>query len=217
MATKLTLRFAVCASLVAAGCSGASNEDGGSLQDTKPASGADAGDVAAAACPGSSGLITNDGTCNNVPFPTTRVPFTVRNDTAPTFAGGTLVDGLYTAIKAEGWGVSTGAGRQMGIVLLNGGTTMLWFGQTLNRDGSGDVDAGTTGLYWLRADYDLAFESPNILALTPTCEAGTTYGPPKLLYTATATDPPQLLLANASPTSGSPTGAVTTYERQGCP
>jgi hypothetical protein len=28
-------------------------------------------------------------------------------------------------------------------LLPNGGKTMLWFGQTLNADGSGDVDAGT--------------------------------------------------------------------------
>jgi hypothetical protein len=161
--------------------------------------------------------VTSDGLCNAVPFPTTRVPFTAGSGSAPTFTGGALVDGLYTAIKAEGWGTGTGAtyGRQMGIVIGNGGLTMLWFGQTLNADGSGDVDAGTTGLYWLRANFALSTDSPNTLALSETCAAGTTSGPPKLLYTATATDPPRLLLANAS--APNPASAVTTYERRGCP
>jgi hypothetical protein len=217
MTTKLGIPHVLFATALAAGCSGASPDDGGSPQDSKPRSGDDAASTSSISCPNSSDLITSDGTCNNVPLPTNRVPFDVRSDTPPAFVGGTLVDGLYAAIKAEGWDVSTGSGRQMGIVLMNGGTTMLWFGQTLNRDGSGDVDAGTVGLYWLRANFELSIEPPNILGLDPTCEDGSTAGPPKLLYTATATDPPQLLLANANPTSGSPTGAVTTYERQGCP
>jgi hypothetical protein len=140
-----------------------------------------------------------------------------RTDTPPTFTGGTLVDGLYTAIKAEGWGTSTGSGRQMGIVLGNGGHTMLWFGQTLNADGSGDAEQTTTsnGLAWLRANFDLSNAADNRLKLDKTCGAGTTGGPPELLYTATTTDPPQLMLAN--PQTADLTSAVTTYERQGCP
>lgn len=215
MVTKLTICHALFATALVMGCSGASPDDGGTPQDTKPGSGDDTGGTSSTSCPNSASLITSDGTCNNVPFPTSRVPFDVRSDTPPTFSGGTLVDGLYAAIEAEGWDVSTGSGRQMGIVLMNGGTTMLWFGQTLNRDGSGDVDAGTVGLYWLRANYELSIESPNILALSPTCEDGTTYGPDKLLYSATATDPPQLILAD--PGRSNPASAVTTYERQGCP
>jgi hypothetical protein len=126
-----------------------------------------------------------------------------------------LVDGLYAAVKVEGWGVGSGQGRQMGIVIANGGTTMLWFGQTLNRDGSGDVDAGTTGLGWLRGNFSLSVDSSNTLALAQDCFIG--FGlpaPTTLLYTATATDPPQLILADTGPT---PTDAVVTYERRGCP
>jgi hypothetical protein len=61
----------------------------------------------------------------------------------------------------------------------------------------------------------LSSDSQNTLALSERCTAGTTSGPSKPLYTATTTDPPQLVLANPSATD--PTGAVTTYERQGCP
>jgi hypothetical protein len=219
MTTQLRIRHVLVAATMAAGCSSASTDDGGPAPDLKPgpdlASGADAADAASGACPSPANLMTTNGTCNLVPFPTTRVPFTVQTSTAPTFNGGQLVDGIYTAIKAEGWNVTTGYGRQMGIVIGNGGTTMLWFGQTLNADGSGDVDAGTAGLFWLRANFDLSIASQNTLALSETCAAGTTSGPATLLYTATTTGPPQLILAN--PAAANPTSAVTTYERQGCP
>jgi hypothetical protein len=219
MATRSRIRRALIAVAIVAGCSGSSSEDSGPPQDLRPgpdlSSGAEARDGATAACADIPSLITTDGLCNSVPFPTKRVPFTAATGSAPTFTGGTLVDGLYTAIRAEGWGASTGYGRQMGIVLGNGGKTMLWFGQTLDADGSGDVDAGTSGLYWLRANFDLSIESQNTLKLSETCAAGTTSGPGELLYSATATDPPQLILAN--PQAANPTSAVTTYERQGCP
>lgn len=219
MTTQLRIRHVLVAATMAAGCSSASTDDGGPAPDLKPgpdlASGADAADAASGACPSPANLMTTNGTCNLVPFPTTRVPFTVQTSTAPTFNGGQLVDGIYTAIKAEGWNTTTGYGRQMGIVIGNGGTTMLWFGQTLNADGSGDVDAGTSGLFWLRANFDLSIASQNTLALSETCAAGTTSGPATLLYTATTTGPPQLILAN--PAAANPTSAVTTYERQGCP
>jgi hypothetical protein len=223
MVMKLTIRHTLIAAVIAAGCSSSSSSsppvDSAQAPDLKAgpdlASGSDAFDAATAACPNPPNLTTNDGNCNNVPFPTKRVPFTVGTGTAPTFAGGKLVDGLYVAIKSEGWGVTTGTGRQMSIVLLNGGTTLLWSGQTLNADGSGDVDAGTVGLAWLRANYTVSIASQNTLALGENCKAGTASGPPTLFFTATTTDPPQLLLANAQATN--PTGSVTTYERQGCP
>jgi len=216
MTTKLRMFVALTATVLAAGCSGGSNDDGGTSPDLKP--GPDTAppppsDTASATCGSPAKLITTDGLCNNVPFPTQRIPFTVGSGSAPSFTGGTLVDGLYAAIKAEGWNVTTGLGRQMGIVIADGGTTLLWFGQTLNGDGSGDVDAGTTGLGWLRGNFTLSASS-NTLALTQDCFAGVgTSAPATLLYTATATTPPQLILAASS----NPSGAVTTYERQGCP
>lgn len=201
------------------GCSAGSNDDAGQGgdHDATPdlASRPDGGDASAASCPNVADLVTGDGLCNAVPFPTTRVPFSAMSGPAPTFTGGTLIDGLYTAIEAEGWDTDSGSGRQMGLVIGDGGTTLLWFGQTLRDDGSGDVDAGTSGLYWLRANYELSAASSNTLALRETCLAGTTAGPPELLYTVTNTDPPQLLLANA--TAPNPTVAITTYEWRGCP
>jgi len=216
-------RHALVALALAAGCGSVSPEDGGASPDLRRTSpdlrpGPDlpsGADTASYTCPSPAGWITTSDACNLMPFPLTRVPFTVQTGTPPTFTGGKLVDGLYVAIKAEGWNVTTGSGRQMGIVIGDGGSTLLWFGQTLNADGSGDMSAGTPGIYWLRANYDLAIDAQNTLALSQTCTAGTTMGPPKLLYTATTTSPSQLILANASATN--PTGAVTTYERQGCP
>jgi hypothetical protein len=212
MIAKLWTLPALVGVALAAGCSSSSNDDGGTSPgpDMAPVT----SDTIGNTCGSPANLITTDGLCNNVPFPTQRVPFTIASGSAPTFTGGALVDGLYAVVKAEGWNVSTGLGRQMGIVIANGGTTMLWFGQTLNRDGSGDVDAGTTGLGWLRGNFILTADSANTLALKQDCFAGLgTSAPATLLYTATTTNPPQLILAATS----NPSGAVTTYERQGCP
>jgi hypothetical protein len=221
MSARHSIQRAFIAALVAAGCSSSSSPSS-PVDSSPPQAGKEAGpeaspaaDTATFACPDPPNLTVTDGSCNLVPFPTTKVPFTVADGQAPTFTGGKLVDGLYTAIKAEGWNVTSGSGRQMGLVVQDGGTTLLWFGQTLNADGTGDLDAGTPGLAWLRANYSLSVASENTLALAATCSVGTTSGPPELLYTATETDPPQLILANAK--SGNPTGAVTTYERRGCP
>ena len=213
---KLTLLTPLIVAGLAAGCSGASTDDGGETPDQRPGPDAALGpDTGPAGCGDPASLITGPPLCNNLPFPTTRVPFTAGIGSAPTFTGGALVDGLYAAIKAEGWNASTGSGRQMGVVIADGGKTMLWFGQTLNADGSGDVDAGSANLAWLRGNYALAPASSNTLAVTTECSAGTTAAPSALLYTATATDPPQLVLANAG--AKDPTAAVTTYQRQGCP
>jgi hypothetical protein len=199
MASPTALRYAFATAIVAAGCSGGDSPD--------------AADVMAPTCVDLTKLVVGEAEmCNTLPFPSTRVPFTVGSGSAPSFTGGTLVDGLYAAVKAEGWGTTSGSGRQMGIVLGNGGKTLLWFGQTLNADGTGDVDAGTSGIGWLRANFALTI-SGNTLQLAEDCGVGTAQGPPELLYTATATDPPQLLLAKTD----NPSDAVTTYERQGCP
>jgi hypothetical protein len=217
MTRKPTIYCALIGAALAAGCSSASPDDGGVAPDLRP--GPDAApptnpeDSASAGCGSPASLITADVLCNSPAFPAARVPFTAGAGSPPTFTGGTLVDGLYAAIKAEGWNTTTGSGRQMGIVIANGGKTMLWFGQTLNADGSGDLDAGN--LAWLRGNYTLSPASANTLAVTVDCAAGTTKAPSALLYTATSTSPPQIVLANAGATD--PTVAVTTYERQGCP
>ena len=212
LASPTALRYAFATAIVAAGCSGGDSPDGGQPPDLRP--GADAADVTAPTCVDLTKLVVGEAElCNTLPFPSARVPFTVGTGSAPSFTGGTLVDGLYAAIKAEGWGTTTGRGRQMGIVIGNGGKTLLWFGQTLNADGSGDVDAGTAGLGWLRANYNLTMVSDNTLGLSETCLVGTTSGPPQLLYTATTSNPPQLILANTE----SPSAAVTTCKRRGCP
>jgi len=221
MTPKLAIRFALIAVTLAPGCSSSSSDDGGQPPDLRPgpdlASGADTRDATSTTCAPEPSFILTDGTCNAVPYPGKRVPFTARTGTPPTFTGGTLIDGLYTAIKAEGWGTTTGSGRQMGILLMNGGQTMLWFGQTLNADGSGDAEPTTVsnGLAWLRVNLELSRAADNRLQLHKTCKAGTADAPPELLYTATDSDPPLLILAN--PSAPDPTSAVTTYEREGCP
>jgi hypothetical protein len=217
MTTKLSILNALIGAALAAGCSNAAIEDGGRTPDVGPGSGAatDVADLGNVSCGNAASLVTSDGMCNNVPFPSARIPFTTGLGSAPTFTGGALIDGLYAAVRAEGWNTGSGYGRQMGLVIADGGKTMLWFGQTLSADGSGDVDAGTASLVWLRGNYTLSLTSSNTLALATSCAAGTTTAPTALLFTATATDPPQMLLAN--PGVKDPTTAVTTYERQGCP
>jgi hypothetical protein len=194
--------------LAAAACSSTSSSPDSAPTTDLPA----LADTAKTGCGDISSLIVSeDRGCNTLPLPSTRVPFTTGTGSSPTFTGGTLVDGLYTAVKAEGWTGTAGTGRQMGIVIGNGGKTLLWFGLVLNADGTGDPDAGA-GVSWLRSNYDLSVASSNTLGLSPTCETGPAKGPAELMYTAVAGNPPQLLLANAS----SPTAAVTTYAWQGC-
>ena len=158
-------------------------------------------------CSTSPSHTTTDGTCNNIPYPATKVPFTVGTGAEPVFTGGTMVDGLYTAVKAEGWNTTTGFGRQMSIAVLNGGTTILWSGQVLNADGTDTTDG--SALPWIRANLEVS-ASGSTLTLASKCGAGTTSLPATLSYTALATVPPRLILANSA-------ASVTTYERQGCP
>jgi|GEM_PF-4418279 len=189
-------------------CSSTSPPDATPPVDLLPAA-----DAAKSSCADISPLIVSaDRGCNTLPLPSTRIPFTAGSGTAPSFTGGTLVDGLYTAIKAEGWTGTSGTGRQMGIVIGNGGKTLLWFGLILSADGTGDPDASTS-VPWLRGNFDISSSSSNTLDLNQTCfTASGAQAPAQLMYTALAGDPPRLLLANAS----SPTAAVTTYEWQGC-
>lgn len=210
MAITRVLGSLLIAASVAA-CSSSDRSDAGSAADVR--SPTDSADAAKPGCADPSSLIVSaDRGCNTLPWPATRVPFTAGTGSAPTFTGGTLVDGYYAAIKAEGWNVPTPTGRQMGLVIGNDGKTLLWFGQILNADGSGDVDAGT-GRGWLRGNFNLSTSSTNTLDLGSTCFAGSgAQAPTQLLFTAVASDPPQLLLATAQDQVVS----VTTYERQGC-
>jgi hypothetical protein len=182
--------------------------------DASPATDARAAaDAAGTSCGGDLArlMVSAEGGCNTLPFPAPRLPFTVGSGSAPSFTGGALVDGLYAATRAEGWNVSNGTGRQMGLVLGNGGKTLLWFGQILDADGNGDLESGTA-VGWLRGNYDLEVGA-NTLDLTATCQTGSgAQAPAQLLYTAVPGNPPQLLLGSAQGQSVS----LTTYTWQGC-
>ena len=221
MAKRLLIGHVFLCLTIGAGCSGdpasgasvpldagpgADAADSSRPVDASVVDGSDATDGGSDACSDPLDLIATDGTCNTLVYPATRVPFTVGTGTGWVPVGGALVDGLYSVVKMEGWNTTSGSGRQMSIVVTSGGTKILVAGLVLNADGTGDADAG---LPWMRANYTVSIASTNQLSLSEDCSVGTASFPGTLLYTATTTNPPQLML-------GGTTGAAVTYERQGC-
>lgn len=191
-----SLSLAACTSSNGGSSTGAAGSGGGS-------GGGAGGSGGGSACPNPPTLTAADPTCNTVTNGATAVPFTAKAGSPPTPAGGTIVDGVYYAVEAAGYGNVTPSGRKLTIVILDGGTHMLWAGDVL------DASAGAV-LTSFRANAT-ASASGTTINMTVTCPTGTTSPlPPALDYTATAT---QLVLSLT--TNGAT--AVTTYARQGCP
>jgi len=122
--TKYLLAAALIATLV--GC-GADSQD--------PAPVADAGSPVGPRDGAADVTATSTATCPGAPDFSSAAA-----GSAPTFTGGTIVDGVYHAAKAEAWGASTGTGRRMTIVVLEGGTKFYYSGEVLTEQGG----VGTT-------------------------------------------------------------------------
>jgi len=160
---------------------------------------ADTAPTSTATCP--SRDFSSGSTCNTVVNDATAVAFTPGVGDAPTFTGGTIADGVYHAAKAEAWGASTGTGRRLTIVVLEGGTKFYYSGDVLTAQGGvGATFVATTS----------ASTSGNQLNQTTICMNGSAQIPDVESYTATSTE---LIL---SITQGSVI-SVTTYARAGCP
>jgi hypothetical protein len=156
-------------------------------------------DVASAATCSGAPDFTAASACNSVVNNAQSVDFSPGTGSPPTFSGGTVVDGLYVATKAEAWGTTTGTGRRFTLVVEGNGSTIFWAGDVLSGTTTSSFRANTT-----------ASVSGNQLLQTTTCRTGEVTIPPALSYTAT---PTEMVFAT---TSGSIVTA-TTYTRQGCP
>ena len=160
-------------------------------------------DTATGACPAASGFVVAAPTCSNIANGAPAVPFTQGTGAAPTFTGGTLRDGLYHATRAEGFGTTTGSGRKLTLLVLDGGTQFLYGGEVLDAAGGQSV-----GLVRMNAT---GAASGSSIAFSVTCMApGTASLPTTLDYTVSGND---LIMGT---TNGSVT-SITTYTRQGCP
>ena len=200
--TPYLLAAALIATLV--GC-GAGSQDPAPVADAGTSVGprdgaADVTGTSTATCPGAPDF-SSAAACNTVVNDATAVAFTAGAGSAPTFTGGTIVDGVYHAAKAEAWGASTGTGRRMTIVVLEGGTKFYYSGEVLTEQGGvGTTIVATTS----------ASTVGNQLKQTTLCLTGSAQIPDAESYTATSSE---LVL---SITQGSVV-SVTTYARVGCP
>ena len=146
------------------------------------------------------GDFSSANACNTVINDATPVLFTPGAGDAPTFTGGTIVDGVYHATKAEAWGASTGTGRRFTLVVLEGGTKFYYAGDILDDQG---------GVATTMVAITTASTSGNQLNQTTVCLSGSAQIPVES-YTATSTE---LILAASQGSILS----VTTYTRAGCP
>jgi len=194
--------------LVAIGCGssggGGTGGSGGGNTGTGGAGGA--GGSGTGACAARPDLIAASPTCDNVTNTATAIGFTALTGTAPTPAGGTVLDGLYQSTKTGAYGATTGGGRRITFVittLTDGTRHMLWNGEVLDATGA----SVTTSL---KADATVTIAGTQITNTTVNCGAPS---PPPLPaafdYTVSASD---LILSLT--TNG--TTAATTYTRRGC-
>jgi len=143
-------------------------------------------------------------TCNALTNDAPSVPFTADPGSPPSFAGGSIQDGLYYATRADGYAEAGASGRKLTLAITGGGTQFFWNGDVL--DGTAqDIEESFAANATVLA-------SGSTLALTVTCASISPAPiPASMSYTASDT-----ILVLAAVTSGSSTSA-TTYTRQGCP
>ncbi|HET6149333.1 MAG TPA: hypothetical protein VFH68_17485 [Polyangia bacterium] len=190
------LVFTLWASVASVGCSktsepGATANDAGHDQ-------AQVLDTGSGACPARPDLPAAAPSCNNVVNAATAVPFTAATGTAPTPMGGTIQDGLYESTRAEAYGSTTGGGRRITFVILEGATRMLWAGEVLDA-------SGTTVTSRFRADTAISVSGTRINFAISCVSTTPSPIPAALDFTVSGQN---LVLSLGS--------AVTTYTRRGC-
>jgi hypothetical protein len=190
------------AASVAAGCTASAGTGGAGGSVVAAGTGGAGG----ASCPARPDLVAAAPACNTVVNAAPSVPFTMGTGSPPAPAGGAILDGLYEATRAEGFGSVTPSGRRLTLVILDGATRMLWAGDVLDA-------AATTVTTSFRANATMTASGSQI-AIAADCSSTTPSPSPlpaALGYTASG----NTLLLSLIGSDGS--GAVTTYARRGCP
>ncbi len=184
--------------LLSAAC-GSSNSNGGVGGSSGGGSGGSGG---SSACPARPDLIAAAPACDTVVNSATAIPFTALTGTAPVPAGGAILDGLYESTKTGAYGATTGTGRRITFVIVEGATRMLWAGEVL--DGT-----GTSVQASFRANAAISVSGTHINVTADCVSISPSPLPPTFDFTVSGSD---LVLSLAS---GSTT-AATTYTRRGC-
>ena len=202
-AKRRVRRIALIATLTLVGC-GSGSPTSAPVPDANTPAGlrdgaSDTNTANPATCPGAPDYASG-ATCNSLVNDAAPVLFTPGVGDAPTFTGGTIMDGVYHATKAEAWGASSGTGRRYTLVVLEGGTKFYYAGEIL--DAQGAVSATMVAI-------TTASTSGNQLNQTVVCLTGSAQIPVEK-YTATSTE----LILSATQNS---VVSVTTYTRVGCP
>lgn len=195
---------------VAVGC-GSSNSGGGSGGSSGAGGSTGAGGSGTGSCAARPDLIAASPTCDNVTNSATAIPFTALTGTAPTPAGGTVLDGLYESTKTGSYGATTGGGRRISFVMTTIADNisgvpkrhMLWNGEVRDATGANitlsftaDATVGIAGTQITNTSVNCGSPSPPPL-------------PAAFDYTVSGSDLILML------TQGSTT-AATTYTRRGC-
>jgi hypothetical protein len=157
-----------------------------------------------ALCDPEPSLGTASPTCNTLANGAPSVPFTAQPGSPPSFAGGTIEDGLYYVTAVEGYGTVSAVGRRLTLAITGAGTQLYW---------NGDILDGTAqDIYQSFAANTTATASGSTLTLTPTCASVSPSPlPTSMSYTASATTLALAVVASSS------NATVTTFTRQGCP
>jgi hypothetical protein len=187
--------------MLSAGCGSSSTGGGGGGVGGSNAGGS-GGSGGSSACPARPDLIAAAPACDTVVNSAAAIPFTALAGTAPLPAGGTILDGLYESTKTGAYGATTGTGRRITFVIVEGGTRMLWAGEVLDGAGTGVQTS-------FRANASISVSGTRINVTADCVSTPTSPLPAAFDFTVSDSD---LVLSLAS---GSTTLA-TTYTRRGC-
>jgi hypothetical protein len=155
-------------------------------------------DTGAGTCPARPDLVVAAPECNSVVNSATAVGFTSTDASAPAPMGGTILDGLYEATRTEGYGTTSGTGRRITFVVVEGATRILW---------AGEVIAATTAAF--RADTRIKTSGTQI-NFTADCVSTMPSPIPDVLdYTVSGANLVLSLVNGEAVTA-------TTYTRRGC-
>jgi hypothetical protein len=115
--------------------------------------------------------------CEPLPNDASPVAFAPRSGPPPTFTGGAIEDGLYRAVRVEGYGGVEPSGRRMTLAVSGNGTVLAWSGEVLGT-------RGETILATVRADARASATGNRLDLVTSCASVAPSPLPSQLAFTA---------------------------------